>query len=384
MLEDTAAPADAVEETPAAAPEAAPVEAKPDRVEELNAREASEKALNDDLRKTYRNANRTRADDGKFASTDGIEPPKAKDAQPAPAMDATEAQKSVASKPDQQPEAGKVEPVKPPAIDAPASWSAEMKAKWAALPSEAQQYVAQREQEAHSRISQLGQYAKQMEPIQQALKEHGSYIQQVGKPPAQFVSELFNAAQALDRNPVQALKDLARHYQVDTFALLDDGPQPQQPSPEVANLQRELAQLKQQQQQWANEREQQAQASETAKLNALHAEIDTFSKDKADWNELQADIVANVAAIREQKPQASHVEVLQDAYDRARWANPITRERMQAEVQAQADAKRLEAAKKAAATATTANRLNVSGSRPQAAPADLDADMRAIWRKNRA
>jgi hypothetical protein len=42
-----------------------------------------------------------------------------------------------------------------------------------------------------------------------------------------------------------------------------------------------LAQLKQQQQQWANEREQQAQASETAKLNALHAEIDTFSKDKA-------------------------------------------------------------------------------------------------------
>lgn len=386
MLDDTAAAPEApVADTPAPASEPAP--ANLDRVEELNAKEAAEKALDDDLRKAFRNSKRERSDDGKFAPKDGtIAPPKAKEAPPAPQAEAKDA-KSVESKTDQQPEAGKVEPAKPqpPAIDAPASWSAEMKAKWAALPSEAQQYVAQREQEAHARISHLGQYAKQMEPIHKALSEHSSYIQQVGKPPAQFVSELFNAAQALDRDPVSALKELARVYRVDPFTLIDDGATQQQTSPEVARLERELAQMRAEQQQWRSEREQQVKAAEEAKLNALYSEVDQFAKDKADWSTLQADIIANVAAIREAKPQASNTEVLQDAYDRARWANPVTRAKMQQELQAQADAKRIEEAKKAAASATTANRLNVGGSRPtQSAPADIDSDLRAIWRKNRA
>lgn len=386
MLDDTAAAPEApVADTPAPAPESAP--AKPDRVEDLNAKEAAEKALDDDLRKAFRNSKRERSEDGKFAPKDGtIAPPKAKEAPPAPQAEAKDA-KPVESKTDQQPEAGKVEPAKPqpPAIDAPASWSAEMKAKWAALPSEAQQYVAQREQEAHARISQLGQYAKQMEPIHKAISEHSSYIQQVGKPTAQFVSELFNAAQALDRDPVSALKELARVYRVDPFTLIDDGTQTQQPSPEVASLQRDIAQLRAQQQQWDNERQQQVKAAEEAKLNALYSEVDQFAKDKPDWSTLQADIIANVAAIREAKPQASNAEVLQDAYDRARWANPVTRAKMQQELQAQADAKRIEEAKKAAASATTANKLNVGGSRPtQSAPADIDSDLRAIWRKNRA
>lgn len=386
MLDDTAAPAEAVAETPAATPEAAPVSAKPDRVEEPNAKEAAEKAYDDDLRKAFRNSKRERSEDGKFANKDGITPPKAKEAAPAPQLDGKDAPKAVTSTPDQQPEAGKVEPGKPqpPAIDAPASWSGEMKAKWANLPSEAQTYIAQREQEAHTRISQLGQYAKQMEPIRNAISEHGSYIQQVGKPPAQFVSELFSAAQALDRNPVQALKDLARHYRVDPFNLIDDGTQPQQPNPDVANLQHEIAQLRAQQQQWASQQEQQARASEEAKFASVASEIDAFSKDKADWNDLQADIIASVAAIREQKPKASNAEVLQEAYDRARWANPTTRARMQQEAQSQSEAKRVEEAKKAAAAASTASRLNVSGSRPQATPADMDADLRAVWRKNRA
>lgn len=383
MLDDTAAAPEApVADTPAPAPESAP--AKPDRVEELNAKETAEKALDDDLRKAFRNSQRTRSDDGKFAPKDGITPPKAKEAPPAPQAEAKDAAKPVESK--DQPEAKAPEPAKPqpPAIDAPAAWSAEMKAKWSALPSEAQQYVAQREQEAHARISQLGQYAKQMEPIHKALSEHSSYIQQVGKPPAQFVSELFNAAQALDRDPVSALKELARVYRVDPFTLIDDGTQSTQPDPKVANLERQLAQLQQEQQQWRAQQEQQARAAEEAKASAVQAEIDQFSKDKADWSTLQEDIIANVAAIRSQKPQASNAEVLQEAYERARWANPTTRTKMQQELQAAADAKRIEEARKAAATATTASRLNVSGSRPQAQPADMDADLRAIWRKNRA
>lgn len=386
MLDDTAAAPEApVADTPAPAPEAP---AKVERVEELNAKEAAEKALDDDLRKAFRNSKRERSDDGKFAPKDGnISPPKAKEAPPAPQAEAKDA-KPVESKTDQQPEAGKVEPAKPqpPAIDAPASWSAEMKAKWAALPSEAQQYVAQREQEAHSKISQLGQYAKQMEPVREVLDAHQAYLRNVPMPPTQLLNKLLDASRRLDTgDAVGVIRELIQNYRVDPFTLIDDGATQQQSSPEVARLERELAQMRAEQQQWRSEREQQVKSAEEAKLNALYSEVDQFAKDKADWSTLQADIIANVAAIREAKPQASNAEVLQDAYDRARWANPVTRAKMQQELQAQADAKRIEEAKKAAASATTANKLNVGGSRPtQSAPADIDSDLRAIWRKNRA
>lgn len=387
MLDDTAAAPDApVADTPAPAPEAP---AKVERVEELNAKEAAEKALDDDLRKAFRNSKRERSDDGKFAPKDGtIAPPKAKEAPPASQPEAKDAPKSVESKPDQQPEAVKVEPAKPqpPAIDAPASWSAEMKAKWAALPSEAQQYVAQREQEAHSKISQLGQYAKQMEPVREVLDAHQAYLRNVPMPPTQLLNKLLDASRRLDTgDAVGVIRELIQNYRVDPFTLIDDGTQTQQPDPKVANLERQLAQLQHEQQQWRAQQEQQVKAAEEAKLNALYSEVDQFAKDKADWSTLQADIIANVAAIREAKPQASNAEVLQDAYDRARWANPVTRAKMQQDLQAQADAKRIEEAKKAAASATTANKLNFGGSRPtQSAPADIDSDLRAIWRKNRA
>jgi hypothetical protein len=260
-----------------------------------------------------------------------------------------------------------------------------MKAKWSALPSEAQQYVAQREQEAHARISRLGQYAKQMEPVREVLQQHNDYLRNVAMPPTQLLDKLLDASRRLDTgDAVGVIRELIHNYRVDPFTLIDDGTQSTQPDPKVANLERQLAQLQQEQQQWRAQQEQQARAAEEAKASAVHAEIDQFSKDKADWSTLQEDIIANVAAIRSQKPQASNAEVLQEAYERARWANPTTRTKMQQELQAAADAKRIEEAKKAAATATTASRLNVSGSRPQAQPADMDADLRAIWRKNRA
>ena len=185
------APAPAPSE-PAPAP-AAPAETPADKAQ------AAEKELDDDLRATFRNANKDREEDGKFEAKDG----KPAEVKPeAPAVDAP-----------------KVEAV--PVVPAPASWKKEAAAEWAKLPPTVQQYVAQRETEAHSAISQLGQYANNMQPIGEVIQPHVDRIRAAGDNPAGYVQRLFAADQWLARDPVGAIKALAQNYQVDLNAIAD-------------------------------------------------------------------------------------------------------------------------------------------------------------------
>lgn len=391
-LDASAAPAEPVADTPTPTPEPAKIEApKADKAAE---KAAVEKSWDDDLRSAYRNANRERGEDGKFSPKDGnIAPPKAKAEKPAAPIDTPEAKdtakdaKPVESKTVQTPETKPSEPAKtqPPAIAAPASWTSEMKAKWATLPSEAQQYIAQREQESHGRISELGQYAKRMEPIREVLDHHKDYLRNVAMPPPELLSRLLDASRRLDTgDAVGVVRDLIQNYKIDPFQLLDDGTQAQ-PDPNTQRLQSRIDQLERQLQGYTAQQERAAQAQRDAQSNAVLAEIETFAKDKADWAELQEDLFANIAAIRKAKPNASHAEVLQEAYDRARWANPTTRARLQQETQAKAEAQRVEEAKRISQQARSAASINVSGSpRASVGPSDLDTDLRSIWRKRNA
>ena len=93
----------------------------------------------------------------------------------------------------------------------------------------------------------------------------------------------------------------------------------------------------------------------------------------------------SIRQVQAENPDLPPQDVIQQAYDRARWANPATRQKLLAEQQAEAEAKRLDAAKKAASQARRAGAINVNGSTmPAAARASLDDDLRAIWRRNHA
>ena len=102
-----------------------------------------------------------RGADGKFASREPKEP-ETVEPEAAPVEAKTNDQNV--------PDAEKAEPATP-AIDPPVSWSREMREKWTGLPPEAQQYIAQRESEAHSQISRLGQQVKAIEPVVKTLEQ---------------------------------------------------------------------------------------------------------------------------------------------------------------------------------------------------------------------
>lgn len=222
-----------------------------------------------------------------------------------------------------------------PAIAAPHSWSAEAKAEWSSLPPKAQQYIAQRESEFHKAYSQTGAELKAYQP----LREVYSGLRQMGVPQGQEAEVISNwqKAQAfLDSNPQEGIKWLAKSYNVDLSSLNGNGVQQQQSAavddlfrdprldaqvlPVVNQLKTEVARL--QGQLTAREHAELEQRQSTATDT-----IYKFAEGKADWGELVQDVTREVSILRQDNPRASMEELLQQAYDRARWANPVTRQR---------------------------------------------------------
>ncbi len=225
-----------------------------------------------------------------------------------------------------------------PAIGAPQSWSAEYQGQWNKLTPELQQYIAQRESQVHNWVSQAGTELKTFEPIRQALGAFQGYYPQGQE--AAFVSSLMQANAALHHDPVGTLKALAEHYRVDP-ALLAGQKQASDPNSvddlfrdprldkEIKPLVQSMAQQLHQSEQRLRQMEGHLTAQQQAEVQKRQSEatdiISSFSKDKADFSVLHDDIVREVQMMDPRIPMDKR---LSEAYDRARWANPVHRQRI--------------------------------------------------------
>lgn len=353
----------------AAVTSAPPIAAKEPTTSEAPA----ETSLDDDLRAVFRNVNKPRADDGRFTPKDGA----------APVDPAAE----VVAEPE------KTTPLVP-AVAPPRSWPKEMAEKFGTLPPEVQTYVNQREIESHKAISTLGQQVKQYEPVARVLQENRATFERNGTTYEAGVAALVAAQNALDQNPENGLAFLAKTYGVDLRNLVTKiyGPQGAEtdhnglaPDPEIVSLRSELAQLKQQIEYSASQQTSREKAAIEAKQNnerdSLQTRISKFAEGKADFDQVAPEILANMTALQQSDPGLSPDELLQQAYERAIWANPKTRA---AQIKSE-EARRLQEAAKAAAESKRAGSINVRGApKPTAEAGDIDSDLRSVWRKNNA
>jgi hypothetical protein len=198
-------------------------------------------------------------------------------------------------------------------------------------------------------------------------------MHQLGVPQGQeheVIGNWLRAQAFLDRNPVEGLKWLAQTYGVNPAHLVNGQQQPGQQQtgnavddlfkdPRVDPLQQEIHQLKAYISQLGghvNAREQAEQSQRTDYANEL---IQNFSNGKADFVELQDEVAREARIIKESNPKLPMDKVLEQAYDRARWANPAHRERILTEQRAAEQAKSQEEAKKKQAEAMRARAMNV-------------------------
>jgi hypothetical protein len=241
---------------------------------------------------------------------------------------------------------------------------------------EAREVVAQREQEAHKAISKLGQFAKGFEPIAKTLAEYRDSFESKGVSFQDGVKQLLDAQRMLDRDPVSGIQALANAYGVDLGQSLQG-----QRDPAINQLQAQVDRLTSELTKARAERQQQAQTETAFKQSAIEKTIADFSRDKPDFDSLEADIVANLQSLHETNPEMSHTERLQAAYERAQWANPKSRQALIERQAKDLETKRLEEARRAAAAARNAGAINVTSADGEVGEVDLAALQRAAFRK---
>jgi hypothetical protein len=257
-----------------------------------------------------------------------------------------------------------------PAIDAPVSWSAEQKAKWAALPPDTREYIAQRDKESHEAISRAGQQIKAFEPIRNVIEQYGATFQKNGLQPHEGIARMMAVNEMLERDAPTAIREIAKAYGVNLSGTSEQDATPG--DQRIAELEAKIAKMDSHL--TAQQRQQLA-----AENNALAREIADFANDPKNPRPHFESVRKVMAGLM----QSGAAETMQEAYDRAVYADPTIRQSILADQQKATEekrkadeAERVKAAKKAAG-------VNVKSSPGQANQArTLDDDLREIARKH--
>ncbi len=255
----------------------------------------------------------------------------------------------------------------PTATAPPSGWTAAEKAEWSKLSPVAQAAVSRRETEIANGGKQWSEEKRRYEgilaPVAQAARSRNMSTEQ-------GLQTLLAAQAALDTNPVDAIKHIARSYGVDLATLA--GTQAANGSPEATQQPNAAPQPYRDPRVdriWqAYESQEREKSQQTVDLVTEFA----TSPGHEHFDAVETELMAMIPAIKGQNPGWGHEKVLQEAYDRATYANPTTRAALNAAAEAAAEAKRIEAAKARANGARRAG-SSVTGA-PSGAPATQAKD----------
>jgi hypothetical protein len=266
------------------------------------------------------------------------------------------------------------------AIDAPKWWSAELQAKFKALPPDVAKSIGEQALTDRQNISRLGTALQSLEPIGKVLNDFRQDFDAVGLPPAEGLRQLLQAQQKL-ANPTtraEAFRFLLERFPTDLGQASDPYALPA--DPQITALQQELAELRS----WRQEQErfgrEQQEAQQRARYQASLREIEQVEKTLPEFVDLADDIALMIPGLKAANPNLSDIDVLKAAHEKAGWANPTVR----AKWQKSAIEKQMKEAAEAAEKAKRANGLNVASKPRPATPGNLDDLLGSVWDKRTA
>lgn len=294
-----------------------------------------------------------------------------------PASEKEESEPELNAEPESDP-SPEVEPEPEIISTAPKTWPKEMHDHWGKMPKEAQDYWVVREKQMLDGLEQYKGDAGYGRQMKEAITPYMSLIQAQGVDAPQAVKHLLNAHYKLSvSNPSQKaeyFQTLAKQYGVDLSGIApsQDGQQ-REVDPMVRQLQDELHNIKQ-----VIQSGNQQQLDE--QRNKIQNEVNSFASDPKHpyFNEVSEEIVALLKA----------GATLEDAYEKAVWANPVTRQkemsRVQTEQQAALKTKAIaeaEAKKKAASVNLRNRDSQRTPTGPRATMTGLDSALRETMRE---
>lgn len=246
---------------------------------------------------------------------------------------------------------------------------------FASLPAETQASLARTMEDLNGRQQRFAT----LEPLEQIIAPRVDAWALNGMQPAQAVHQLLALSDFAGRDPAGFIKYIAQNNGVDLEELVLGMDPDDVIDPKYAALEKELAELKGTVQ---GQTQQQQQAVHERTVNDVVA----FATEKGPegqplrpyFEELGQAVMPYISMVKAQNPNWPHNQVLQEAYDRACWATPTVRSKMQAAADAAGEAERLRSGAARVDSARTASASVRSGvpTSPPAAPDDKNRTLR--------
>lgn len=275
---------------------------------------------------------------------------------------------------------------KPEGAQPPIHWSADDKALIAKLPPDMQGAVIDRFKKMEAgfapKLQEAAELKRSWGEVDAFLKPHAADIQARGMSVPQLVKSWAQVEQALMQNPAAAVQKIAQAYGVDLAAIATGQQQaadrgevviPPVVQQKLQTLEEKLA---------ARER-----AEQEAALNATMKTIESFATQKSEAGDLAhphfADVMDDMLALAAAERAAGKTPDLKALYDRAVYANPVTRDklfaaRLEAEQKKRAEDQKAKAvqARKAGSSVSGAPGASAA-SKPRGSVGSVQDDIRA-------
>lgn len=249
---------------------------------------------------------------------------------------------------------------------APKSWAKEQHERWGKLDKDTQDYIEKREKDFLDGSEQYrgeAGYAKQLKGI---IDPYKPMLAAMGVDETQAVQYLLNAQYRLTSGTAEqrasAYKQIGKDLGLALEQVDPNAAAPDAASQALANLQARLDKVD-------SDRAQELQERFNARLASAQDEVAKFQADPA--NEHFQEVASDMKQIIE----SDRTIPLAKAYERAVWANPVTREKELLKRQTAAETERKEKLRTEGEAAKRATAHNVRGVESRKAPTEKKGSM---------
>lgn len=259
----------------------------------------------------------------------------------------------------------------------PSSWKKDMQKTWESMSDEARDYVVQREEQMKAGLVKDREDAEIGRFMRDTVKPYEQYMRQNGENPGTVVRNMLNAHYNLRNAPMEQRRQIFDRLAQSYGIKFDSQGQSQEIDPIVKNLTDELNSVKSY---IAKSQESTLQATKTK----VASEVDAFASDPAhQYFDEVSDEISKFVSLGDD---------LKTAYDKAVWANPVTRQKEidrirqeKAEEAAKETAKKIEEARKSKSVNVRSRDTGKAPTAPKGSMFDaLDETYRNIITRNRS
>lgn len=223
---------------------------------------------------------------------------------------------------------------------APSSWKATERAAWDKVPPEARAAIHRRESEMAAGAQQLVPDAQFGRSIKSAVEPYRMLIEAEGGTPERAIGDLLKTAAIFrvgtNEQKARAVAGIVQQFGIDMRVLMPQGQQmPGQVPPQQQFHDPRVDQLLAQQQRERQESSQREQQSMAATVTQWMNEADANGNPVRPYlSDVINDMLPMIPSIKAANPALTNAQALEEAYQRATWANPEVRTVLQREAAA--------------------------------------------------